>query len=357
MKDYKLFVAGPVNAEKDIKKKFPFPEIGHRESEFENLYGSVKKKLLKAFGVKAKDYSVTILGGSGTSGMESILSSVCGRDDTLIISNGAFGERMEEIMGIYELYGCRAVCDWGEPIDLELLEEKLKENNFSIKNVAMVHMETSTGMLNPVTEVGKLCKKYKKNFIVDAVCAFGGEDVNVVRDNIDFLFTSTNKGIGGPPVLSIVLAKNKSMRKIKYKRTMYLDLKRYFDYSKKNQTPFTPQIPLFYIMDMTLDDILKEGMKNRIKRYEENGVVMKLGLIALGLDLYLDSHHSNLMVNVMLPKNKTYKQIHDSLKKKGYIIYPGKGQLANKVFHIANIGTLTCVDINEFLKVLKVVLK
>lgn len=343
----KIFVAGPVNS-----AHVYFPEIGHREPEFEEIYKKVKRNLFKLFKADKKDFDIAMIGGSGTAAIESVLSSVA--EWPYIIFNGAFGERLRDICEIYKINYSFGKCSWGEYPDLKHMEGFIKTNP-QIKEVVMVYMETSTGMLNPIREVGKLCKKYNKTFIVDAVSAIGAEKLDMNKDNIDFCIANTNKGIGGPAVMGVVCCR-KSKINLK-KRSFYLDLSKYLEYGESNQTPFTPAIPLFYMMDESLTDLFEEGLDNRIERYRKNTELLRKELKKLGLKIYLKDHLSNAMTNVYIPKGHSYEGIHNKLKKKGFLIYPGKGELLGKAMHIATMGTITEEDVMGFIKCLKEVLK
>jgi 2-aminoethylphosphonate-pyruvate transaminase len=360
-KNYKMFVAGPVNVSNKVKKSLVYSEIGHRESEFLSLFKEIKEKLLYVFGVsKFKDeYSTVIIGGSGTSATETLLSSVLHDDKkTLIVINGAFGERISEICNIYKIPTICLDYGWNGYPNLKEIEKKLIENK-NIEAVAMVLMETSTGALNPIHETGKLCKKYNKIFIVDAISSLGGEKLNMKEDNIDYCLTNTNKCLGGLPVLGIICFNKFSIKKSKdiKPRSYSLDFFKHIDYSKKNQTPFTPPIPLYYMLKQALNEIIEEGLENRLKRYKKNGKLLKKELKKMGLKFSLkEEYTSNLMVNVIIPKNLNYEEIHKKMKEKKYIFYPGKGPLKDKVIHIANIGTLNIKDIKKFCKEFKNVL-
>ncbi len=357
----KMMTAGPVNVTDTVKQSLIYPEIGHRESEFSELYAGVREKLLKVFGVDSKDYSSFVIGGSGTAAMESVVASTVheGRK-MLVINNGAFGDRMAQICEVYNIPLVRTNHQWGEYPKLNGIEKLLLQEP-NIEAVSMVFMETSTGMLNPVRDVGSLCRKYDKMFIVDAVSGFAGDPLNIQDSNTDFCFSNTNKGVSGLPVISFVCAKKSSVEKIRdiSPRTFYLNLLEYYDYAEKsNQTPFTPQIPLFYMLGQALDELLEEGIENRINRYRENSSLMRKCLSELGFRFQLsEKHMSNVMTNVLIPRNYQYEEFHTQLKDKGYIIYPGKNKLEGKVMHIANVGILTTKEVREFCNILSEIVR
>lgn len=355
----KLFTAGPVNVSDKVKRSVVYSEIGHREPEFTELLYNVRKKLLAVFGGNS-DYSTVIINGSGTAAIESVLMS-CVHESRkiLIVSNGQFGERMAEICKLHQLGLRHLSFEWGNSIDLERVESAVKEDR-SIEAVAMVLLETSTGMINPVHKVGQLCKKYGRFFVVDAVSGLGGEPLNVVYDNIDFCISNTNKCLSGLPVLSFVCVKREAMEQIRdiKPRGFYLDLLKHFSYEDNlNQTPFTPQIPLLYMLNAALDELLLEGVENRIKRYHDNSHLLREKLETMELKFQIEkSTMSNVLTNVFLPEGTEYQTVHDKLKQKGYIIYPGKGVFANRIMHIANVGTLTQEEVLAFCSILEEVL-
>ncbi|HDK41861.1 MAG TPA: aminotransferase class V-fold PLP-dependent enzyme, partial [Candidatus Pacearchaeota archaeon] len=345
----KMFVAGPVNVSQKVKDSTIYLEIGHREPEFMDLFKELRRKLLYSFGVSSHSdkYETIICGGSGTSAMEMTLSSVLhSNKKTLVITNGSFGERIVEICNLYNIPTIHFKYEWGEYPNINEINNKLKQNQ-DIESVAMVLMETSTGMLNPVNEIGKLCREHEKIFIVDAISALWGEKLNVIEDNIDYCVTNTNKCLGGLPVLGIICYKKSSLEKVKNisPRSYSLDLIKHAKYAEKDQTPFTPMIPLFYMLNQALDELIEEGIENRIQRYKRNGDLLKSELKEIGLSFHLKKEEmSNLMVNILVPENLTYNDIHSKMKERGYVFYPGKGPLEGRTIHLANIGTLTEQD-------------
>ena len=351
-KPFKMFTAGPVNVSPAIKQSLIYPEIGHREPEFSELYAEIRRRLLKTFGVNQKDYSSFVIGGSGTAAIESVLASNIHKGrKMLVINNGAFGDRMSEICGVYGIPTLKTDHQWGEYPQVGGIEKLLIQEP-EIETVSMVFMETSTGMVNPVREIGKLCRKYDKMFVVDAVSGLAGDYLDIQESNIDFCISNTNKGVSGLPVIAFVCAKKDSVERVRDipPRNFYLSMLKHHDYAENlNQTPTTPQIPLFYMLGQALSELLEEGVNKRIQRYRENSSLMRKRLSELGFKFQLpEEHMSNVMTNVLIPKNYGYEEFQGQLKREGYIIYPGKGPLEGKIIHIANVGTNTTRDVGEF---------
>jgi aspartate aminotransferase-like enzyme len=294
--------------------------------------------------------------------METLVCSVLHQDKKLLaVANGGFGGRFAHICDVHNIEVKQICTEWGEYPDLDVIENELQEDK-DIEAVSMVSMETTTGMLNPIHETGELCKKYDKAFIVDSVVSQSGEKLNMIDDNIDYCITNTNKCLGGAPVLGIICYKKSTLDKSRdvEPRSYSLDLFKHIKYGEEsNQTPFTPQIPLFFMLEEALNIIMEEGVANRIERYARNGKLMKQRLKGMGFKFYLkeEAWMSNLMVSVLTPKNYRYEDIHDPLKEKGYIIYPGKDVLEGKTIHIANIGTLKEKDVDKFCDDLQEIIK
>jgi 2-aminoethylphosphonate-pyruvate transaminase len=240
-KPFRMMTAGPVNVTRTVKQSLIYPEMGHREPEFEELYSDIRQKLLTVFAADSQDYNSFVIGGSGTAAMESVLSSIVHKGRKMLgINNGAFGDRMAEICDVYSIPAIRTDYQWGEYLQIEGIEALIAQNS-DIESVSMVFMETSTGMVNPVGEVGELCKKYGKMFAIDAVSGFAGDSLDIRASNVDFCFSNTNKGLSGLPVISFVLAKKNSVEKIKDipERSYYLSLLKRSVRSPRTSTLFS----------------------------------------------------------------------------------------------------------------------
>src|SRR3989344_1388413 len=134
-------------------------------------------------------------------------------------------------------------------------------------------------------------------------------------------------------------------------RCYYLDLLKHYRYEEElNQTPYTPAVPLFFALNQSLDNILEESIKGRLRRYEKNANYLRKGLKKMGLIFFLpEKYHSRMVVYAMLPENISYEPLHKKLRESGFIIYAGKGHLDNRAIHIANIGNINKKDIDNFL--------
>jgi 2-aminoethylphosphonate-pyruvate transaminase len=358
----KLFTPGPVMTSDFVKRSMMHADIPHRRQTFEAYLEQNRANLKKIF--KADDqYTIVLVSGSGTAANETALSSIIKETDgVLLISNGAFGERLDEILSCYKCNIQRLEFAWGQLPDLHVIEEALVENE-TIQWVCMVYHETSTGMINPVQEVGNLIKKYKRKYFVDCVSALGGEDVNLVRDNIDVATASANKAISGPTGISIVCAKRSivpELGKEVPRRNVYLNLQNFIHWAEqKKQTPNTPAVTMFIGLDAALRELLDEGLENRIIRYQTCAKIIRNGVRDLGLRTLLpDEQSSNTVTSVFLPEGEKLTNFIDVVEERGYILYPGKGPFFDQnMFQIANMGWISPEDCHELLNVFSEILK
>ena len=364
MKKKMLFAPGPVLTDQRVKEAALAPDICHRRPDFENVYSEVRQKLLKLFNANEEDFTTVVVSGSGTASNETVLSSVVeDGKKVLVISNGEFGNRLKGIIECYKLGLNSVEFKWGEYPDLKKIEDELKKDK-DISLVSMVFHETSTGMINPVHEVGELAKKYGKMYHVDTISAIGGEDINVVRDNIDFCTGVPNKAVSGQPGVSFICVRKSAYEKIENtvpRRNIYLNLQHHVRMAEsKNQTPNTPSVVMFITLNKALDVLFEEGQKEIIKRYKENAKIIRDGVKRLGLKLLIEDENilSNTVTSVFLPKDKDIHKFMDKMEEKGYVMYLGKGELLEQnMFQIANMGQIYAEDSKTFIKTLEEVLK
>ena len=219
-----LLNPGPVNVTARVRRALLGPDICHREPEFSSLLGEVRRALLSIFGITST-HTVAIFSGSGTTALEAMFSSFGDvKKKTLILSNGVYGERIRQILALHELPYRLLESPTGSFPSLEEIESALRDDP-SIESVAMVHHETSTGMLNPLSAVAGLAKKYKKFFLVDAVSSLGGETLDFRKDSIDLCAGTSGKCLHGFPGISFVILSKKAVAALEKKKPRSLDRK------------------------------------------------------------------------------------------------------------------------------------
>jgi 2-aminoethylphosphonate-pyruvate transaminase len=351
-----LFCPGPVNVADNVKQAVIAHEIGHREQEFSDLMRDLNKKLLKVYEIRnTRKYYPVFVTGSGTAANETVLSSVVGEKHILVLVNGEFGERLYGISKIHNPNTTILHFGWGEKIDVKAVETYLKNNKVDI--IAMVHHETSSGMINPVVKVGRLAKKHKALYFVDTVSSAGADKIEIEKANITFCTSSASKALGSLPGLSFVIGVRKEIEKTKDLpvRIAYLNLYKFYHYSStKLQTPNTPAVQLFFALEQALTNILKEGVAVRRRKLKKLATSLRTGMEELGLSFLIDKKDmSSVLTTVLLPAYTNVEDLKAKLKEKNIIIYNGKGPFENKVFQVSNIGQFCSEEVKYFLSCLK----
>lgn len=355
-----LLNPGPATTTDTVKYAQIVADICPREKEFAHVMDFVSTELTKLVG-DTTDYTTILFGGSGTAAVESILSSVINQDTVVIINNGAYGERMCQIASVYKLRYLEYKTSFVKPIDIFDLEQVILRSYNKISHLAMVHNETTTGLLNDIEAVGQLCEKYNILLIVDAMSSFAAIPINMKKMNISFLAASSNKNLQGMAGVSFVISHIGHLEETLQiqPRNFYLHLfEQYHHLKRTNQMRFTPPVQTIYALKQAIIETKNEGIKNRYKRYCESWEVLIDGITRLGLSYLVPiNHHSKIITSIIEPSNRNYNfyEMHDFLYSKGYTIYPGKLDKLN-TFRVANIGDITSIDMKDFIKYLEIYL-
>ena len=355
MKRNILMNPGPVNVTDKVRDAQLRGDLCHREPEFSELMGSIRNKLVQAFNIE-QEYTATLITGSGTAALEMAVSSCLapGRS-ILVIQNGVYGERIDKMTDVYRMDKCVLTYSWGELPRLEAIEDALK-NDPSIEVVAMVHHETTTGLLNPLPEIAALAQKHDKRLVVDCISSLGGDIIDLAKYPIDFVVGTANKCIHGLPGVSFVLHRKKDLCRVEDipARSIYFNLADHHKAQEQGDTLFTPAVQAHYAFDAALDELIEETVKKRIARYRRTAERLRKGFEEIGLELLIpEGRRSNCLTALKLPDGISYPWLHDRLKENGFIIYAGQGLFNNKIFRIANMGDIRNEEFEKFLKVLK----
>lgn len=350
-----LLNPGPATTTDSVKNAMVVPDICPRELEFGELTLSVRDDLIKiAHG--EKNHTCVLLTSSGTGGVEACLTSVIPMDKKVfIINNGAYGERMQAICDAYGIGHIDYNIPAGQPVDMIELEKLIKTHQTQVSHVAFIHHETTVGILNPLKAICELAHNYKLENIVDAMSSFAGMDIDVERDQVDYLVSSSNKCIQGMAGISFVIARMTSLQGTKgIKRNFYFNLLANYEYLNKNkQFLFTPPVQTLYALRQAINEYFTEGGLNRVARYASMYEIMKKRVKELGFKFLVDeAHHAKLLTAILDPEspNYSFNEMHDYLFERGFTIYPGKVGSIN-TFRLSNIGEIYPADIENFLKV------
>jgi 2-aminoethylphosphonate-pyruvate transaminase len=263
-----------------------------------------------------------------------------------VVDNGVYGDRMLKIARAHGIAAHAVKSDIFTPVRPADVDAALAAHP-EVSHVALVHHETTTGLLNPVAEVARVAQRHGRRVIVDAMSSLFGETLDVAQEPLDFVTASANKCLQGIPGISFVLARRSALAALKGRppRSVYLDLHAHFATQEQDNTPFTPAVQVLHAMEQALAELAMEGVARRVGRYAENARVLREGLAKLGLEILVTPEgRSNILTTFRLPPGVAYDALHDMLKRRGYVIYAGQGDLRTYAFRVANMGTLTPRD-------------
>ncbi|MBS5966435.1 MAG: 2-aminoethylphosphonate--pyruvate transaminase [Finegoldia magna] len=357
MNNYKLLTPGPLTTSDSVKKEMMFDHCTW-DDDYKKITLEIRDDLLELAHVDKNEYTVVLMQGSGTFGVESVLSSVIGENDKLlIVSNGAYGKRMEEIAKYNKIKYYLYDEDYNKIPSSEKIKNIL-EKDTSITHVSMVHSETTSGILNDIQSVAKVVKEKGKVFIVDAMSSFGGIDIDVKKLGIDYIISSANKCIQGVPGFSFIICKKNQLEKSK-QNSRSLSLNLYEQWKTMNvdgKWRFTSPTHVVLAFRQALRELKNEGsIPKRAQRYRNNNQLLIEKMKELGLKTYIDSEHQGPIITTFYyPENCdfSFKEAYNYLKERGYAIYPGKVTECD-TFRIGNIGEIYEEDILKIVNLFK----
>lgn len=362
LSDKLLFTPGPLTTSLTVKQAM-LHDAGSRDPQFIALVRSIRERLLQLGGVRRDTgYEAILMQGSGTFGVEAVISSVLPRDGKLlVIINGAYGERTATMAARHNIATTLLRWDENQLPDLATIDQAL-ESDPAITHVAVVHCETTAGILNPVARIGEIVKRHGREFIVDAMSSFGAIPLQLAEAGIDYLISSANKCIEGVPGFAFVLARREALLKTAGRaRTLSLDLlAQWQGLEKDGQFRFTPPTHALLAFDQALKELEAEGgVSGRGQRYAENHRVLLEGMKALGFRPYLSPEvQSYIITTFHYPTDSgfVFAEFYQRLFDKGFVIYPGKLTKRN-CFRIGNIGRIGKNEILGLLAGIRDVLK
>ena len=345
-----LLNPGPVTTSESVKQAQIVPDICHREKEFTNLISELRSDLLKVAGA-GDDYTTVLFSASGTGAIEACVSSVIPKGKKLaVINNGSYGQRILDIAERFNIETVELAFSYDQSIDLDKVDAALALDP-QIYALAMVHHETSSGILNPLQGMGELVRRHGRQFIVDAMSSLGGCEIDVYEDRIDYLIASSNKCLHGMPGLSFVISRKEPLFSSEGSaRSYYFDLHaQYRSLEKSGEFGFTPPVQVAYAFKQALREFFAETLDGRIARFRSLYGRLIAGLESMGMELMTPAERqSKLLATMRHPQEISFDGLHDHLFEKGYTIYPKKLPIENS-FRVSCIGELTEKDVESFL--------
>ncbi|MFQ1712126.1 2-aminoethylphosphonate--pyruvate transaminase [Aeromonas veronii] len=355
--DYLLLTPGPLSTTATVRAAMLQDSCTWDADYNQGVVEPIRRELVRlATGPEYQsDYSAVLLQGSGSYVVESVLGSAIGVDECLlIINNGAYGARMGEMARCLGLRHHELDCGETtrpEPATIEAMLVRHPE----ITHLAMVHCETTTGMLNPLDEVAELCQRRGIRLIVDAMSSFGGIPIDMGRLGIEFLISSANKCIQGVPGFGFVIARRAALAACAGRaRSVSLDLHAQWQTMEQQggKWRFTSPTHTVLAFAQALRELDEEGgIEARHQRYSENQRTLVAGMAALGFaPLLPEKWQSPIITAFYSPAHPDYRfaDFYQRLKAQGFVIYPGKVSQAD-CFRIGNIGDVTPERVRDLL--------
>lgn len=356
MKNYKLLTPGPLTTTEAVKKEMLFDRCTW-DDEYKSITQKIRKELLDIGNVHEEDYTAVLMQGSGTFAVESVITSTVGeKDKLLIIANGAYGERIGQIAEHISLNHVIYNNEYDEHPDMDKVKEILDKDT-EITHIAMVHCETTTGILNPIEDLSVIAKEYNKTLIIDAMSSFGGIPIDIKALGIDYLISSANKCIQGVPGFGFVIAKKEKLEKCKgISRSLSLDLyDQYKGMDKDGKWRFTSPTHVVAAFSKALDELKEEGgVEGRYNRYKNNNLVLRKKLKEIGIESYIEEEkQSPIITTFAFPTDAfSFNEFYSFIKERGFVIYPGKLTDVD-TFRIGNIGEIYEEDINKLCEIIE----
>lgn len=351
MNTYKLLTPGPLTTTDTVKKEMLVDHCTW-DDDYKQITQKIRRRLLELAHADEKEYTVVLMQGSGTFGVESVVTSSVGENDKLLVcENGAYGERMAQLA---RQAGKNVVVyheDYSHVPDAEKVRDILA-NDSEITHVGMIHSETTSGILNDIEAVGRVVKEMGRTFIVDGMSSFAGVDIDVPGIGIDFIVSSANKCIQGVPGFSFIICRRDALAACKgQSHSLSLDLYDQWETMEKDgKWRFTSPTHVVLAFARALRELDEEGgIPARADRYRENNRLLVSRMRELGVSPYIDDEHQGPIITTFLTPELpgySFAAMYEYIKERGYAIYPGKVTDAD-TFRIGNIGEIYPEDINR----------
>lgn len=350
-RDPLLFTPGPLTTSLSVKQAM-LRDAGSWHADFNAVVANVRKRLLAVAGLSREGgWEVIPLQGSGTFGVEAVFQScIPPQAEVAVLTNGAYGERMVRMLRHAKIAHSVIHTPEDTPADPVALDMTLLEEP-DVTHVALVHCETTTGMLNPLAAIGQVAKNHGKVFIVDAMSSFGGMPIDFEACGVDFLVSSANKCIEGVPGFSFVFARRALLLASEgWARSLSLDLlDQLRGFEKNGQFRYTPPTHTILAFDQALRELEAEGgVAARHERYRRNHATLVAGMSRLGFRTYLRPEVQSPIITAFLypAPDFDFASFYQALSERGFIIYPGKLTQVD-TFRIGNIGRLFPADMEQ----------
>ncbi len=341
-----IMLPGPTNVPDRVMRAMLKPIINHHGPDFERLHESIVHNLKYVYQTQKSAYVLT---ASSTGAIECAVGNIVNPGDKVVVPVfGLFSERLKEKVLRHGGKPVEIPVNWGEAPTSEQIAEAIRKEK-DVKAVAVVYNETSTGVtVRELPEIGKITRENGVLLLVDAVSIIGGDQLSVDEWSIDLCAVGGQKCLACPPGVSAISVSDRVWDTVKNvaARPFYFDLLKVREHGDKNDTPFTPALPLFYALDEALKMVREEGLEARFKRHEACARAFYAGFEALGLKPFAaEKVRSNTLIAVNVPSGVDGGKVRQLMKERYKVeITGGAGKIKNLIFRVGCMGTVSMAD-------------
>jgi len=355
-----LMIPGPTNVDPAVLRAMSKPTVSHTSSEFVEIFNESLTDLKKVFMTKGE---VFVIAGSGTLALEMAIGNIIEPGDKILNAvSGFFGQYFVEISKAHQAVPKVLEVPWGKSIKPDNVKDALKEDDY--KAVTVTHVETSTGVVNPIKEIGEIVKEYSDAFfIVDTVCSLGGMEVQVDDWNVDVCASGTQKCIGAPPGLALLAVSNEVLTLLETRKSpvnfWYGDFRNWLPVMRDPSKYFaTPPVNMVYALSEALKIMLNEGLEQRFRRHHVLAEAFRAAMDSLNNKLVADRDYAaDTVTAVYYPENIEDGAFRSQMKRRGIVVASTLGPLKGKGFRVGHMGNVSQNDIMSTIGAIEATLK
>lgn len=355
-----LMIPGPTNVDPAVLRALSKPTLSHTSSEFVKIFKESLDNLKKVF---MTNNEVFVIAGSGTLALEMAIANIIEPGDKILnVVAGFFGQYFVKIAKAHGAVPTVLEVPWGKCIKPDKVKAALKECDY--KAVTVTHVETSTGVVNPIKEIGEIVKEYSDAFyIVDTVCSLGGMEVRVDDWNIDICASGSQKCIGVPPGLALLSVSDEALKFLEKRKSSvnfwYGDLRNWLPVMRDPSQYFaTPAVNMIYALSEALKILLNEGLEQRFRRHHILAEAFRTAMDALNIKLVAEREYSaDTVTAAYYPENIEDATFRSEMKRRGIVVASTLGPLKGKGFRVGHMGNVSQNDIMSTIGAIETTLK
>ncbi|MGM0667415.1 MAG: pyridoxal-phosphate-dependent aminotransferase family protein [Bacteroidota bacterium] len=348
-----LMIPGPIEFNPEVLAEMGKATLSHVSGEFIDIFGEALEMMKEVW--MCPGGQAFIMAGTGTLAMDAAGANLVeNHDRVLVISTGYFGERYAELVDRYGADYRVLRAKPGETVSMESIERELRGGKY--KMLTFTHVDTSTAVKVDAESIAALGQKYDVITVLDGVCSVAGEEIRQQDWGIDVVFTASQKAIGVPPGLALLVVSEKAMEKFRKRKSKvknyYADWSNWLPvmeaYEKRKPAYFgTPAVNLVSALNVSLKQILAEGLENRFERHSCTGKAFRAAIKALGLSqLAAEGYEANTLSAPFYPPGVVPSDFLGEVNREGVVLAGGlHPDMKNQYFRIGHMGKVTADDV------------